>query len=177
MLDDEGVIAYYGMVVAFNNYPMFVESLGFQIIDQCIAYFWRKLSLLTVVESRKARVIQALGLRLKSCCLIHMDMLNHISTEQGITTFGSYTGTWRQSTATELGQFFSKGKLNFNLYLMNFLCSMSNENNLPVFQLADNLEMEEISSLHWYTEWFFIQVIISNCPLFLSCQYFIITGI
>lgn len=93
MLDDEGVIAYYGMVVAFNNYPMFVESLGFQIIDQCIAYFWRKLSLLTVVESRKARVIQALGLRLKSCCLIHMDMLNHISTEQGITTFGSYTGT------------------------------------------------------------------------------------
>ncbi|GMP99745.1 hypothetical protein CsSME_00047099 [Camellia sinensis var. sinensis] len=58
-----GVIEYYGMVEAFIKYLMFVENPDSRIIDQSIAYFWQRLSLLVVAESRKARVVPVLGLR------------------------------------------------------------------------------------------------------------------
>lgn len=73
---DKGVIGYCGMVEVFINYRTSEESLGSQIIDQFTVYFWLKLSLLTVADSRKARVIPALGLRLKSCFLTRVDTMN-----------------------------------------------------------------------------------------------------
>jgi len=46
----EGVIVSCGMEEASANYHMFVGSQDSRIIDQFIACFWQKLSLLAVTE-------------------------------------------------------------------------------------------------------------------------------
>lgn len=71
---NEGVIEYYGMVMASDSSHMSVGSLGSQITDQCAVYFWQKSSPQNAAESRKARAIQALELRLKNFSLTHMDI-------------------------------------------------------------------------------------------------------
>ena len=76
-----GVIVYYGMAVASNNYHMFVGSLGFPITDQYTVYFWQRSSPSIATASRKTWLIRAQELRLKKCFHMHMVIFNRISSK------------------------------------------------------------------------------------------------
>lgn len=71
----KGVIEFCGMEKASINRPMSVVNLDFQIIDRFMAYFGQRLSQ-AKADWGKAWVVLIPGLRWRSFCRMHMDILN-----------------------------------------------------------------------------------------------------